>query len=228
MLRRRLPKQFGRLPIFVTPGCGLRYWGTTAKIDPMLYRMAQQLVKPGAVVWDVGANLGLFTFCAAALSGRSGHTLAIEPDGWLCDLMHRSMEINQDRLGKIAIENVAIGESSGAAFLEVSDRSRAFNRVTNSGNAGVSVRTLTLDSLLATHPPPSILKIDVESFELQVLKGASEVLRKHRPSIWCEVDRPNSQAISDLLHGSGYDLFSPVSGQKIEKANWHTLAIRSA
>ena len=75
-----LPSEFRRLPIYVSPEASWRYWLSMSKVDPMLYRMARELVKPGAHVWDVGANLGLFSFCAAALAGPSGFVLAIEPD----------------------------------------------------------------------------------------------------------------------------------------------------
>ena len=58
VLRRRLPARFGRLPIYVTPEAGLRYWLAMSRVDPVLYGMAEELVKPSSVVWDVGANVG--------------------------------------------------------------------------------------------------------------------------------------------------------------------------
>ena len=72
VLSRRLPAKFGRLHVYVTPEAGLRYWLAMSRVDPTLYRMVEELVRPGATVWDVGANVGLFSFCAAALSGPSG------------------------------------------------------------------------------------------------------------------------------------------------------------
>ncbi len=69
VLRRHLPRRFGNLLMYVTPEAGLRYWGTLSNVDSVLYAMAEELVRPGAVVWDVGANVGLFTFCSSSLSG---------------------------------------------------------------------------------------------------------------------------------------------------------------
>src|SRR6266850_1933144 len=82
VLRRHLPSDFQRLPLYVTPEAGLRHWADLSSVDRHLLRMVRELVRPG-VVWDVGANVGLFAFSAAAIAGPSGLVLAIEPDVWL-------------------------------------------------------------------------------------------------------------------------------------------------
>src|SRR5262249_40377818 len=81
-LKRRLPIDFGGNTIYVSPHIGgLRYWRhDLRKIDPRLLEAIRRLVKPGAVVWDIGANLGLFAFAAAALAGPKGYVLAVEAD----------------------------------------------------------------------------------------------------------------------------------------------------
>jgi hypothetical protein len=83
VFRRRLPARFDRVPIYVTPEAGLRYWLTMSRVDPTLYDMVEELVRPGATIWDIGANVGLFSFCAAALSGPSGFVLSVEPTSGL-------------------------------------------------------------------------------------------------------------------------------------------------
>jgi hypothetical protein len=88
VLKRRLPTQFGSGPLFVSPDSGLKYYRLDLKTaDPTLFRMAAELVRPGDIVWDIGANVGLFTFAAAGLASPRGHVIAVEPDTWLVSLL---------------------------------------------------------------------------------------------------------------------------------------------
>ena len=79
-MRLRLPRQFQSLQ--------LRYHQSR-----LLFRMVRELVMSGSVVWDVGANVGLFSFSEAALAGP-GFVLAIEPHVWLAHLLVRSAQRN--------------------------------------------------------------------------------------------------------------------------------------
>jgi precorrin-6B methylase 2 len=55
-----------------------------------LLAIAKELIKPGMVLWDIGANVGAFTMAAAYMAGKVGKVLAIEPDSWLTSLIRRS------------------------------------------------------------------------------------------------------------------------------------------
>ena len=128
MLRRRLPSRFQNLPIYVTPEAGLRYWLGASRVDLALQGMVEELVKPGSIVWDVGANIGLFSFCAAALAGASGFVLSIEPDLWLAQLMMRSSRDLSSR--RLACSNVqvlcaSVSDSNRVSTLEIAERARA-------------------------------------------------------------------------------------------------------
>src|SRR3974390_2182320 len=88
---RRLPSSFGGVPIFVTPSAGLKYlFKPMTKVDPILLRNAIDLIRPNDIVWDIGANVGLFTFAAAARAGSNGCVIAFEPDTWLVQLLRKS------------------------------------------------------------------------------------------------------------------------------------------
>jgi FkbM family methyltransferase len=233
VLRRRLPREFQHLPLYVSPEAGLRYWRTNlVTVDPMLFEMALEMVKASQVVWDVGANVGLFTFCASALAGPSGFVLAIEPDFWLAHLLMRSSRAlsRQHR----AVAPVAV---LCAAAAQIAERGRAANHLaqirgsSQVGGTRYSQQTIavSLDLLLEHFPPPSVLKIDTEAAEFKVLQGAAKLLRTARPIIWCEVSPENSGTVADLLRDHGYEIYAaalrPAERTALRRASWDTLAI---
>jgi FkbM family methyltransferase len=238
VLRRHLPRDFQRLPLYVTPEASLRHWAGLSSVDRHLLRMARELVRPGAVVWDVGANVGLFAFSAAAMAGPSGLVLAIEPDIWLAHLMDRSSrEIAQKKLpaAPVRVLCASVSNELRVSELEIAERARASNHL-----HGISGSTQTgghrhlqptvsvaLDLLLDFFPAPNVLKIDVESHEAEVLHGAARLLESARPVIWCEVDPKNAEAVSKLLHEKNYQLFGAANDPHppILRAWWNTLAV---
>ena len=238
VLRRHLPRDFQRLPLYVTPESGLRHWAGLSSVDRHLLRMARELVRPGTVVWDVGANVGLFAFSAAAMAGPSGLVLAIEPDIWLAHLMDRSSrEIARKKwpAAPVRVLCASVSNELRVSELEIAERARASNRL-----HGVSGSTQTggyrhlqptvsvvLDSLLDLFPAPSVLKIDVESHEAEALRGAARLLEGARPVIWCEVDPKNAETVSKLLHEKDYRLFGAAEDPHppILRAWWNTLAV---
>ena len=71
VIRRRLSAEFSRAPIHVTPSAGLRYlFRSMNLVDPSLLELVTEFVTPGSVVWDVGANVGLFSFASASLGAN--------------------------------------------------------------------------------------------------------------------------------------------------------------
>lgn len=240
VLRRRLPAKFARLPFYATPEAGLRYWFNVSQVDPMLCDMAAELVKPGAIVWDIGANVGLFSFCAAARAGRSGFVLSVEPDLWLAHLVSRSsreLTAAKAECSQVKVLCASISDSTRVSELQIAERARASNHLaeaegaTQTGGSRCAQPTicLTLDSLLDYFPAPSVLKIDVESHEVAVLRGAARLLSTVRPTIWCEVLHENSGKVTELLHGAGYRLYGAQTTphQPIDRAWFHTLAVPS-
>jgi FkbM family methyltransferase len=238
VLRRRLPKRFLRLPIYVTPEAGLRYWLQMENVDPTLYKMVEELVHPGAVVWDVGANVGLFSFCAAARAGKSGFVLAIEPDLWLANLLTRSsrgLAQRQSACANVEVLCASVSDANRISKLEIAERARASNHLfdtSGSPEAGGSRQlqpslSVTLDYLLEYFPGPSVLKIDVETHEVNVLKGAHRLLTEVRPVILCEVSQQNSDDVTAILHAAGYELYGAevLPHPRTDRAWFQTLAI---
>src|ERR1035441_3007502 len=89
VLRRRLPHDLGGHFIYVTPESALNFWfpGLERADHGYLMDMVRRFVARDSVAWDVGANVGLFSFAAAA---KARTVLAVEPDPWLAALLNRS------------------------------------------------------------------------------------------------------------------------------------------
>ncbi len=237
VLQRRLPVNFGAGKILVSPDAGLRFYRRNlAAGDAILFRMVDELVAPDDVVWDIGANVGLFAFAAANRAGTGGKVVAIEPDLWLAGLLRRSCQLlDRTRNAPVTVIPAAASNSFSLAKFHIAKRGRSSNHLEGGGSTQTggtrsveSVVTIPLDWLLEQVPPPQVLKIDVEGMEHRVLSGATAVLSKARPVIWCEVNPVNKEEVTKILYAHDYELFCAEENasqrQPLPTAPWETLA----
>ena len=133
VVKRRLPARFGRGPLFVSPAAALSYWHVDlGKVDRMLLDIAFEHVHTGDVVWDIGANVGLFTFAAANLSGATGRVLAVEPDIWLANILLRSAGMDENHRLKVDVLPVAVTNAVDLREFNIAMRGRASNHLATS------------------------------------------------------------------------------------------------
>ncbi|HET8775924.1 MAG TPA: FkbM family methyltransferase [Thermoanaerobaculia bacterium] len=185
-----------------THGCWL---GT---YERSVQRLFVEHVRPGGVVYDVGANAGFFTLLAAKLAGPSGAVYAFEP-------MERNLRYVREHLRLNRVENVHV------LPVAVSDRTgpvrfaAAHNPAMGglAANGEIEVQSTTLDALAPTIEPPSFVKMDIEGAEHAALSGAMELLRRARPVILLsEHGWEQHERCGRLLESLGYDLKLLVDG----------------
>lgn len=238
-LTRRLPPPFSGNRIVASGRVGgLKFlFKPSAAWDPELLRIAAALVEPGDVVWDVGANVGLFAAAAASRAGPTGRVIAVEADFDAVKLLEQSAHANAGHGAPVTVLPVAASDSDGFVEFAIARRARAANSIAGYGSSqtgGVAtlrtVPSVRLDSLLQHFPPPRVLKIDVEGAEALVLAGATRLLHEVRPRIYCEVAWNSADAVSALLHAAGYRLWSGATFRSrddptIERTEFNTVAL---
>jgi FkbM family methyltransferase len=237
VFKRRLPAKLGRAAFFASCSAG---WGFAYKsadrFDPDLLRIATEILKPADVIWDIGANIGLFTLAAAVLSGKDGKVIAFEPDTWLVHLLRRTSAIQPVSHAPIVVIPAAIGSTEALRSFSVISSSRAFNALTEYGLSQTDSRDETqtvpcfsLDWLLGHLPPPRVIKVDVEGAELEVLRGGIRMLRDIRPMLILEVNPECRAELTRLLQASAYVLYTGLKPRSewapIRIASWSTVAI---
>jgi FkbM family methyltransferase len=237
VLRRRLPPPFEKVRIYASSEGGLRYLRPNLKgVDPPLLRLVSDVVRPGNNVWDVGANVGLFSFAAAAAAGPSGYVLAVEPDAMLVGLLRRTAAASRGH-AEVDVMPVAIADDLAVGRFNIARRNRSTSHLDGFGTSQTGglrstqlVPTVTLNWLAANFPAPDLIKIDVEGAEMKVLNGGAHILRTASVVI-CEVAGHSAPAVAGLLSSYGYTLYDgALSAEQripVSAAPPTTLAVRN-
>lgn len=159
----------------------------TGQFDIEAIRPALDSLTPGAVFFDVGANIGYYSFLALDRVREDGVVYSFECNPQPLNAFKRTIRLHKPR--NLFLENVAVWNHDGEIAFTI-ERESGHSHVTPSNSSGVSVRCRSLDSWAREHSVGrvDIIKIDVEGCELQVLEGAVQLIKACRPLIVCELD----------------------------------------
>jgi FkbM family methyltransferase len=157
---------------------------SSAGYEEKLSRLMLSQIRPGDIVWDVGANHGYYTTKFADAVGKSGMVVAFEPH----PMAFESLTTSLGSRTNVRLENAALGDFEGAADLFVSQADdgqdyKIYHLAAAENkkplNSIPQVRVRTGDAFRSTQPQlaPNHIKIDVEAFEYEVLMGLSETLK---------------------------------------------------
>lgn len=149
-------------------GCWL---GTYERHTQELFR---KHVKPGSIVFDVGANVGFFTLLASRLAGSAGRVFAFDPLPRNLEFLREHVRLND--AVNVTVIPLAIAAGPGSArFFTGENPSQGL--VASEGEIEVSMDSLDRLFGSGTVPRPDFIKMDIEGGEDNALAGAAEVLR---------------------------------------------------
>jgi FkbM family methyltransferase len=172
--------------------------------EPSTQFALNALLDPGMTFFDIGANVGYLTVIAARLVGPQGRVVSFEPLAVNLRLVGHNAAINN--FENVRLVETAIGRSDTVATLWLSSENSwgklaETGKVPNRMIGEVTVRLQRLDSWMVENrsAPPDLVKIDVEGAEVDVLEGAAQLLREHRPRLLIELHDTNVGVHDALL-----------------------------
>lgn len=170
--------------------------------EPKFFRTYLYSISETDTVYDIGAFHGLYGLCAK----KANKVFMFEPDSSNSEIVNENIKLNnyEDRkLVPKAVHSITgeIGFKSGG---------RANSSIQQDCNEKVSC--VKIDDFAKSNPEPDLIKIDVEGNELEVLKGAEDVLASSRPDVFVEIhhgienqDRVKPEEVDRLMRDFGYE-----------------------
>lgn len=215
----------GRLPVTISggPNRGMK-WSLassgngfrrgTREPERMVYLAA--LIHPGDVVWDVGAHYGYVTLLAARRAGPSGQLHAFEPaerSRW-----YLSRHVRWNHLDNVTVHPYALSDFDGESNFGGSDSTQLF--ALGGGDERVQVRSGTTLVRSGTCPPPTLMKVDVEGAEVEVLRGALAILHLGARIFVATHSREKYEACRSLMTSVGFEAVSSSSIEGVGGNRW--------
>jgi FkbM family methyltransferase len=163
-----------------------------AVYEPGAFAYLEAHVKPGAVILNVGAHVGVYALSMASWVGRSGHVYAFEPNPQTREIFEDQIARN-DFSDRITVVPLAVGGRSGAAEFSASgaagfSRLGSANPARTDPHASVVVQITTIDDFCAARRiAPDWITLDIEGYETAALAGARRTITS-RPGLQLMVE----------------------------------------
>lgn len=176
--------------------------------------LVEALVQDGDRVLDVGANFGHFSLAAAKAVGPSGSVVSFEPNPNAFARLSVHLDLNE--LSWVEANNIGVSDTENCLALSIPSINSGEATFGTSKYQDVSVVEVSVRRLddIASQKKVSFLKIDVEGFEVHVLRGAKTILERDRPMVLTEVIEKHLQgagesraSLAQLMKDLGYKSF---------------------
>lgn len=199
--KRGEPFKVGNKTLHFTPGTRPTKFKYVNSVDITVRNDVKQMkyfidnVKPGCLVLDIGGHVGQYAVLFSALVTEAGKVVTFEPDNAAKEILCQNLKLN-DFTDNVLVESVALSNSNGthSFFSRGGDSMSSLVKSGLGSNASLSdvqehsVITIRLDDYLLANDLgyPDWIKLDTEGAEINILKGAQDVL-KQKTIIICEL-----------------------------------------
>ena len=173
------------------------FWGS---YEPEQTQAFQKIIRPGDVIFDVGAHYGYYTLLCSTLAGPNGKVFAFEPSPGNIPRLQKHIRLNH--CDNVTVLEVALSDHEGRARFD----NRAGSGTGHLSPSGrIEVPITTLDTLSTPWPAPNVVKIDCEGAEVEVLRGSEKTIRSAKPAIFLSTHGDElKQTCFNLLEQWGY------------------------
>jgi FkbM family methyltransferase len=210
------------LPILQGPSKGKKWikgssindcWLGTYELDKQI--LFSKYIKPGMTVFDVGANVGLYSLLASVFIGGNGKVFSFEPLPENIFYLKKHIEINKLKNVKV-IEKAVSDKVSTVRFNFGDNRSAGY--ISNDGE--IEVETTSLGEFIKEgNPIPDLIKMDIEGAEYEALVGAKEILKTKKPVIFIATHSAELRAkCLKLIAEFGYTVKS-INNKPVEESD---------
>lgn len=182
-----------------------------------------KLCKEANVIFDIGANTGLYSLVAKAIN-PSAKVYAFDPVKRIVDKLRYNINLNE---WDIEVVGKAVSNNNGSAIIYDHNIEHIYSATLNKnftyserGSVETVVETIKLDTFIEQHSLPRVdlIKIDVETYEPEVLEGFSKYLRLYKPAILIEIlTNELGNRIYELVKNLGYLYFNINEGGDIKQ-----------
>ncbi len=193
-----------------------RWLGT---YEPELQAALKEFLRPGQVIYDVGANIGYVTMMLAHHTGPTGKVFAFEALPVNVERIEKNVALNG--LQNVSVVSAAVADKAGDVTFYVHESVGMGKAAGSAGRrqerykAEITVAGLSLDEFVfhRGNPAPDVVKMDIEGGEVLALPGMRRILAEYHPLMLLELHGPESEkAAWDALSAAGYALYEMSDG----------------
>jgi FkbM family methyltransferase len=182
----------------------------------------KQFIPKGSLAIDVGANTGDTTVLMSLAAGKEGLVIGFDPNPYVFKILQTNAGLNKDKTN-IVVLPYAITDKEGEFYYASSEASFTNGGITDQPSAyhgshklPQTITGINLEKHLEQHypgwlPKISLIKVDVEGYDKEVIKSVHPILEKYRPVVIAEcffkLTPAEREDLYDSIASKGYDLF---------------------